>query len=114
MNQCRISRSGGLNVGEYGVELLFSTGFDMSDFTGLSIVFTKPSGTILIVTNPAVTVPAADVETTDGLFLANQYVAYTFVSGDIDQVGVWSARVTYDDAAPRHLISDASQFTVYP
>ncbi len=103
-----------MNTGEYGVQYLFSTGFDMSANTSLKITFTKPDGTTIVVTNPAVTVPAMDVETTDGLFLAHQYVAYTFVNGDVDQDGVWNARVTYDDAAPRHLISDASEFTVFP
>jgi hypothetical protein len=103
-----------VNVGEYGVPYLFSTGFDMSANTSISITFTKPDGTVLTVTNPAVTVPAVDVETTDGLFLAHKYVAYTFKAGDVDQVGIWSARVTYNDAGPRHLISDSDEFEVFP
>lgn len=103
-----------MNLSEFGVPFLFSTGYDMSANTSISIAFTKPDGTILTVTNPDVTVPAMDVETTDGLFLAHQYVSYTFEDGDVDQVGVWSARVIYDDAAPRHLTSDISQFTVAP
>lgn len=103
-----------LNVNEYGFPLVFSTGYDMSAETSISIAFTKPDGTALTVSNPSVTVPVIDLETTDGLFLANQYVSYTFASGDVDQVGIWSARVIYNDAAPRHLISDVATFEVFP
>lgn len=87
----------------------------MSGFTGLSITFVKPDLTTLTVTNPDVTLPAVDVETTDGLFVANQYVEYVFVEGDVDQVGIWSWRVTYDDTVhEQHLISDSSQFEIMP
>lgn len=103
-----------MNVNEFGVEYVFSTGYDMSANTSISIAFTKPDGTTLTVSNPSVTVPTIDLETTDGLFLAHQYVSYTFQSGDVDQVGTWSARVIYTDAAPRRLTSDIDTFEVHP
>ncbi len=90
-----------------------SLGFDVSGFTALSVKFTKPSGAILTVTDPAVTVPNFDTNTTLGLFPANKYVSYTFQLGDVNECGEWSVRLTYDDPAPEHLISDVAKFTVY-
>jgi hypothetical protein len=101
-----------MNVNEWGVAFVFSTGFDMSSFTSISITFTKPDATTLVVTNPAVTVPNFDLVTTEGTFLANKYAKYIFVSGDVNQAGDWSAIVTYDDATPQHLISDRGTFTI--
>jgi len=103
-----------LNVNEWGVKLFFSTGFDMSADTAISIIFTKPDGTTLTVTNPAdanLIVGTTNVTTVLGTFLAHQYLAYTFQSGDVDQAGLWSARASYTDAT-QHLISDAATFTV--
>jgi len=101
-----------MNVNEWGVLFRFSTGFDLSGFSALSITFTKPDGTTFTRTNPDVTAPNADVITTDGLFPANTYAQYTFQSGEVDQAGKWCAYVTYDDATPQHLISDVAHFTI--
>lgn len=103
-----------MNVNEYGVMFLFSTGFDMSAHTALQINFTKPDGSLLTKTNPNVTLGTVPITTTAGLFAAHFYVQYTFVNGDVNQVGDWSARVIYDDATPLHLISDVAQFTINP
>lgn len=105
-----------MNVGEYGIAFLFSTGFDMSGFTALSITFTKPDDTQLVVTDPDVSVPNVDAVTTLGTFAANTYAKYYFVNGNVDQAGEWSAFVTYDNsgASPaQHLISDTTKFTIY-
>lgn len=99
-----------MNRGEYGISFLFSCGFDMSANTSLSITFTKPDETTLTKT---ATLGTIDTSTTAGIFLANNFVKYTFLNGDVDQSGVWSARVTYNTASV-HLISDSAQFTVYP
>lgn len=101
-----------MNVNEWGVAFLFSTGFDMSSFTSISITFTKPDATTLVVTNPDVTVPNFDIVTTDGTFLANKYCKYIFQNGDVNLAGAWSAIVTYNDATPQHLISDRGLFTI--
>lgn len=103
-----------MNVNEYGVVFAFSTSFDMSSFTSISVDFTKPDGTTLTVTNPSVTVPNTDLVTTLGTFLANKYAKYVFQNGDVNQSGLWSARVVYTDATPQHLISDVGTFTVNP
>jgi hypothetical protein len=101
-----------LNVNEWGVAFVFSTGFNMASFTSISITFTKPDQSTLTVANPDVTVPNFDLMTTDGTFLANEYAKYVFQNGDVNLAGNWSARVTYDDATPQHLISDVGTFTI--
>lgn len=103
-----------MNVNEYGVSFLFSTGYDMSNFSAITISFTKPDGTEFQVFNPDVTVPNTPITTVDGTFAANEYAKYVFQLGDVDQVGEWSARVTYDDPTPLHLISDIGVFTINP
>ncbi len=104
-----------INEGEFGVACVFYTAYDMSAFTGISIKFTKPDGTILAPTDPDVTVPASPIVTALGTFPANQYANYFFQSGDLDQTGTWYARVIYDDSGaspPLRLISNSSSFEV--
>jgi len=103
-----------MNVNEFGVSFLFSTGYAMNNFTTIAITFTKPDLTEFTVTNPDVTVPNTPITTVDGTFPANEYAKYVFKGGDVDQVGKWSARVTYDDNTPLHLISDIGVFTINP
>lgn len=101
-----------MNVNEYGIAFHLNVNFDISGFTALSLVFTKPSGAILTKTNGDVTVPASPLVTSDqGTFAANEYVKYTFVLGDISEAGTYSVRLTYTDASKR-LISDVTTFTV--
>ncbi len=100
-----------VNENEYGVACVFSTAYDMSTFTTLQIQFTKPDGTILLAT---ATCPNTNVVTALGTFLANQYAQYFFVAGDLNVLGVWSARVIYTKTGSPNLklISNISTFTV--
>lgn len=100
-----------MNVGEYGVLFRLSVGFDISGFTTLTLVITRPDGTSFTRTNPAVSAPAVDVTTTMGLFPANTYAQYTFLVGDLTLAGIYCAVLTYDDAS-QHLISDVTHFTI--
>lgn len=97
-----------MNANEYGILFEFGTGFDMSGNTSLSLVFTRPDATVLTVTNPAVTISAAAAPP----FLGNQYMKYTFASGDINQAGSYSVRAIYNDGLPSHLISNVGTFVV--
>lgn len=106
-----------VNEGEFGVACVFSTSYDMSAFTTISMKFTKPDGTTLLVTNPSVTVPNTNLVTALGTFTANQYAQYYFQTNDLNQLGVWYCRVIYDKSTaspPLHLISNQSSFTVTP
>lgn len=108
-----------VNENEYGVACVFNTSFNMSAFTTLSILFIKPDGTTLLKTSTSnnVTCPNVNISTALGTFLANQYAQYYFIANDLNQTGVWQARVIYDNtgASPsQHLISNLSSFTVNP
>ncbi len=108
-----------INENEYGVACVFNTAYDMSSFTTLSFLFTKPDGTTLLKTSVAngVTCPNVNVVTALGTFLANQYAQYFFINGDLDILGIWQARIIYDNnlaTPPLHLISNQSSFTVTP
>lgn len=98
-----------MNANEYGIVLKFGTGFDMSGNTSLSLVFTRPDGTSLTVTNPAVTVGSGAY----GSFADKEYLNYTTVSGDINQAGTYTVRAIYN-ASGVHLISDPGTFVVNP
>ena len=112
-----------MNLNEYGVSFTFFCGYNMVAWTKLSIVFTKPDGTTqLTVTNTngvalgtiAISVIVNGQPVT---FEANQYVTYNFANGDVNQAGLWSARVIFDNtnaSPPLHLISAPGQFTINP
>lgn len=102
-----------VNEGEYGVACVFYTAYDMSTFTTLQIQFTKPDGTILLAD---ATCPNVDVVTALGTFPAKEYAQYLFVVDDLDQTGVWYARVIYTKTGSPNvkLISNSSSFTVTP
>lgn len=100
-----------VNEGEYGIACVFYTAYNMSAFTTLQIQFTKPDLTVLLAT---ATCPNVAVVTALGTFPANQYAQYFFVTGDLSQLGVWSARVIYTKTGSPNvkLISNSSTFTV--
>lgn len=97
-----------MNKGQVGSVIYFQTGFDMSGNTSLSMTLTKPDGSTLTKTPTLGTV----AKTVNGVSLvANEYVSYTTVSGDIDQTGTWSAQVTYTDSS-QTLPSDLAYFKI--
>lgn len=106
-----------MNVNEYGVVCAFSTGFDMSAQTSLSILFWKPSNPWSEATDatPSLTktaaVGAGALVTSLGTFADKKYATYTFVSGDVTEAGTWSARVVYGTASVR-LRSDVGTFVI--
>ena len=102
-----------MNVGEYGISFNMNVNFNISAFTALSLVFTRPSGTTFTRTNGDVTVPATPLVTDDmGTFAANQYAKYTFQPGDLTIPGTYTARLTYDNGPGLRLISDVASFEV--
>lgn len=98
-----------MNVNEYGVVFRFGVSFDMVANTSLSLTFTRPDLTTLIVTP---TLGVGSVTTPLGVFATHTYVNYTFAIGNVNQAGEWSARLTYTDATPARLISTVGTFTV--
>lgn len=100
-----------LTEGESGKLFYVATEFDMSSFTELEVIFTKPGGTIVTKTQTAGEVTLG---TSDGSFpgvgavLANEYMIYTIEAGFLDEAGdstdesPWKAfgRYTNDTTTP--------------
>jgi hypothetical protein len=111
-----------MNVGDYGNELIFGTGFngagfDMSGATGLSILFTRPDGTTFTVTEPQVAIGSTNVTVPGGIFNAHQYVTYYFIQGQLTKAGSWQARLIYDVSSalpPIHFNTNIARFNVGP
>lgn len=83
----------GLNVGEDGKTIRFGVGEDVSGATN-KIILKDPAGNE---TEHDAVAGTVDVQTTRGLFLANEYVTYAIADESIiDVAGTWSARVTSD------------------
>lgn len=99
-----------MNAGEYGRVLNFGTQFDMSAYTSLAIVFTRPDGTLI---SPSASLGASAITAPSGSFLPYQYCTYIFANGDINQAGTYTARVSYTDATKR-LLSPLVRFNVQP
>ena len=84
-----------LIVGEFGKNLLFNAGVDISDATAFTVEFTKPDGTVLTetVTLGDVDVTGKDQDCADVTFLANQYTIFTIPDADfLDAAGCWAYR----------------------
>jgi len=104
-----------MNVGEYGIVLYMNVNFDISGYTALSLVVTRPDDTTFTRTHASsiVSVGGSPLSTDLGTFDANEYIAYTIQSGDLTVDGQYNARLTYTDASKR-LVSDAAAFAVNP
>ena len=100
-----------MNVNEYGIQLQMGVSFNMINHTSLMFNFTRPDATTFSRTGSLGIIP---VSTPAGNFAANTYANYTFVNGDISQVGDWQVRLVYQDATPAQLISSIGHFTINP
>ncbi len=90
--------------------------FDLSGFTELTLVFTRPDDTKLTVTTAdGVTAPGVPVTDPDlGPLPANEYFEYTTVDGDIPagSKGEWDSCGIYTDATPKVYPSAKGTFQV--
>ena len=104
-----------MNENQYGFPIVFSTGFDMSAWTALTLTLTPPpgGGSPLIRTNPQVSIAGTPRNTPIGQLPANTYALYTLVNNDISMAGTWTARLTFFDGT-QLLISNPDTFTVTP
>lgn len=110
-----------MNVNNYGFLFVFNTGYNLGPATDITITFTRPDLTTFTrdFSSPSpVFVGSYNLETNDGLFPAFQWAGYLIQQNDINQVGLWSARVTYfNSAIPESLTTDivpTAQWTVAP
>lgn len=112
-----------MNVGNYGNTFVGGTGFsgsgfDMSAYTELSLVFTLPDNSEFTVTSPDVALGSGNYTLPDGrIFNSQQYVTYSFVQGQVTVAGPWKVRLIYDNSIatpPEHFISSLGNFVVGP
>lgn len=113
-----------LTVGEVGKIIRIATGFDLSSFTELTVVFTKPDLTTSTKTQTGgeITLGTGNVTDADlGALLANQYVEYVIEVGFLDQAGdsadtnPWKQYLTYTNtvSTPDDIfIGSCNPFTV--
>jgi len=106
-----------IKVAEVKKLFRYSTNFDMSGSTGLTLKFTKPNGGTLTKTeassNP-VTAPATAL-TNDpdiGTVAASTYMQFSTVASDFDVAGVWKVCGIYTDGDPTEYFGDLAVFTV--
>jgi len=98
---------------EFGKIIYVNVGIDLSTATAYSIKLTKPDGTEVTLTQA----DGVDLATADGatpcgdILLANQYIFYTTITGDIDQTGTWKVR-SIIDIDSKHLIGALDSFVV--
>jgi len=99
-----------MNVGEFGIAFDLNVNYDLSAASSLQIAIVRPDGTTITGAPVTGQVPLV---TDQGTFLAKQYCTYVFKDGDLNQVGDYTARLTYNDSTKR-LISDPTSFSVSP
>jgi hypothetical protein len=100
---------------EVGKIFRYSTKFDMSSETELTLKLTNPDGTetILTSTGGRVTAPASPVTDPDlGSLLASEYMQITTIATDFPVGGAWSVCGIYEDATPKTFIGNTATFTI--
>ena len=109
-----------IKVGEKGQPFYIAADFDMSTFTALNILFTKPDGTQFTVTDltaspvtaPAVALTNSTAFTPARSVAASQYFKYVSTGTEFDQAGDnWKACGTFFTAA-LELEADEVTFTI--
>jgi hypothetical protein len=91
---------GDLYKDDSGKTLRVNASFDMSSYTELSLVFTKPDNTVVTkTTTDGVAIGAGVTDPDLGVLAANQYVEYNLEVGLLDQAGRWCVRLIYDNTS---------------
>ena len=106
-----------LRVGEIGKTLRVDCNFDLSSYSELTLIFTKPDGTTTITKTTADGISAPGVEVTDpdgNVFSASEYMEYDFESGVLDTDGIWTVRPKYNDVTPKTFFGEPKTFSVLP
>ena len=83
-----------LKLGEYGKQLFFNSGVDISDATSFTVEFTKPFGDVVTVNATLGTedVTGKDQNCNDVTFFASQYTIYQIPMDFLDEAGCWLYR----------------------
>ena len=101
---------------EVGKIFNYSTGFDLSSFTELTLKFTDPFGvetTYDTTTTPAVSAPGVNFNDPSlGVLPANTYMQLTTTATTFTVVGEWTVCGVYEDGTPKTFFGDDATFTV--
>ncbi len=100
-----------MHLNQTGATLYIYTQFTMTGFTTLQILMTHPNGTTVSLNPTLGTVPLTIPDGT--IWPANQYVYYTFQSGDLIYTGTHQVQVIYNNAT-QEIPSNPTFFVVYP
>jgi len=102
-----------LNNGEYGDVLYAKLGEDVSTATDYNMILEPYVGTkkTKTVAN-GVTLGTVNVTVDDEDYIANEYIKYTTIDGDIDQSGLWRIKGNAQMSSTRKLIGDYNHISV--
>lgn len=97
-----------LNKDEFGQTLRVNLGEDISSATSYKMFIEPQLGTLL---EKTATLGTTNVDVDDETYLANQYVEYTTIDGDMDYAGTWRLKgiAVY---ASSEIHGDYKKFTV--
>ena len=104
-----------MNIGEYGNVIRVDVGESIvgGDVT-LTLQSPYTSNKVLVLNNAnGVNVGTVDIITPIGTFKANEYIEYTLQSGDIDDIGLWQARVSSLVGGVKKITDKVVSFKVY-
>lgn len=99
-----------INVNETGQVIRANFGQDISAATSYNFIIEPQAGAKQEKTTA--TVGTINVTVGDETYLANQYIEYTTLTGDIDQAGQWRLKGEATLSATQKVISDYQRFTV--
>lgn len=103
-------------VGEYGKRILCDLDYDVSSATGTEIHFSAPSGGTSFVNSASVSILAANVTTSCGVFSANKTLEYYInhasntASSEINVAGTWKVWFQINFGATKRLITPSFKF----
>lgn len=88
---------------EYGQKVYVNLGEDLSAATDLKIHLIPEIGEIK---EKTATLGTTNITVDDEDFIANEYLEYTTLSGDLDFTGLWKARAFANLTASRRVIRE--------
>ena len=100
-----------LNKDEFGQVLRVNMLTDVSTNTALNFVLEPKYGEKLE-KSTGVTVGTVNITVDDEQYLANEYIQYTTVDGDLDKSGQWRCKGIVTISSTEKIVSDYKTFTV--
>ena len=102
-----------LNKGEYGQKVYVNMGEDVSSSSSISMILQPNSGERLVRDSAnGVAIGATNIESDDQNLIANEYLEYTILEGDLKYVGTWRLKGECVLTSTNKVISDYSYFEV--